>query len=373
MKWHFQRKAPRSTDPARSHAERPKRYALFRKWFITFCICVITVSASLLLWGLAADTMSSSPFTMETLTTRVQAQGLRGTVHGANIKTRAYVLSVRNPSDFFDSYELSLVPGSPDIARKLQTLNRHDGITVIGRFLPNPTPQGHILVEKLTLDKPWHPNIPLPPQQSVVPADIVEDLSRHHELTGLVHAVFGEGRILVMDYRGTVIPVVVTDNTLARDLWRGDKITLRYIIQSRPNSPVHLVLDADTDNGKQPIRILESLSKLDGKPLTLEGPLILFPKSPLINRDIWALEQQDAEGNTRTFTLFNFDDAQDQVCLQQHLRSWWDQSKATLTTGRNKWINPQLKIRATGIANVESVNQANPQLKTQCVDVERIR
>ena len=84
-----------------------------------------------------------------TLEAELNGTGLIGRIHGAAPDSQLYVLSIREPNDFFSHTEYSLIPESTAETARLQQLARHDLVCVQGSILANPSPQQHILVSSL--------------------------------------------------------------------------------------------------------------------------------------------------------------------------------------------------------------------------------
>ncbi len=318
----------------------------------------------------AAQKSDQSELDQAAMKQAVSHEGLRGMIHGANPATGAYVLTVRHPQDFFDSMEISLVPASPEVRQTLARLKRHDQVRVKGAFLNNPSPQPHLQVAEVILETPWQPSTMASPSRKTLESNMPATLPSSGELVGIVHALLEEGRLLVVEAGQQVWPVVVTDPAWTRDLWRGDGIRMTYRTQGWPPEPTHLMLE---NRAETPLVVFERLQMVHQKPLTLTGALVLFPQSPIINRDVWAIEQTTPEGLTRYFTLVNFDDPDEFSKIDARLRRWWDAESATAVSGRNKFINPKLLIQASGVANIESPNQANPQLTVRVQHLVKVQ
>src|SRR4051812_18307579 len=67
--------------------------------------------------------------------------GVEGWIHGASPEQGLYVFTYRNPKDFFDSLQMSLVSFNPEMLKKFATFSRHDKVRILGKFLKNPSPQ----------------------------------------------------------------------------------------------------------------------------------------------------------------------------------------------------------------------------------------
>ncbi|MEM8677061.1 MAG: hypothetical protein AAGF83_24885 [Cyanobacteria bacterium P01_G01_bin.67] len=282
--------------------------------------------------------------------------GLIGRIHGAAAVSQMYVMSVREPDNFFSHREFSLIPEDPQAKETLSQLHRHDLVCVQGDLIANPSPQKHIAINSIQVLEPWAQPEGLAPyeRQTDLPAELKEQTS----LIGKVHAISEDGTVLVMGYQDGVIPIFVSATEYTQGLYRGDIVKLAYQIQSYPQRPVHLQLDT---NAPQPLEVIDAISTWHDQPQTLSGSLVKFPQSPQLKFDVYALEV-DTQGIKRYFTLINFEDMTKFQNIRQKLAKIWNQNSATAVSGRNMLINPEITIEASGIANIISPEQANPQI-----------
>jgi hypothetical protein len=281
--------------------------------------------------------------------------GLIGSIHGAVGQSQLYVLSVREPDDFFTHREFSLLPkaASLDI---LNRVKRHDRLCIRGNFIENPSPQKHIAVNSIKLLESWQQPESFPPYQHKV--DIPKQLQDRNSFIGKVHAISEDGRVLVVEYEDGVIPIFVTATEYTQGLYRGDIIKLTYNIQPYPSQPTHLQLDTTAD---KPLEVIDAIATWNGKQQTLTGSLVKFPQSPQIKFDVYAIEV-DTQGVKRYFTLVNFDNIEEFDNIRHKLAKIWDENAATATSGRNMLINPKVTLEARGSINIISPEQANPQI-----------
>jgi hypothetical protein len=287
----------------------------------------------------------------------LSAKGVEGWIHGAVSDRDLYVFTYRTPGNFFDYVEMSLVAEKPEIAAKLPTLNRHDRVRIKGSFLKNPSPQKHISVDSLEVLEKYESGEKSEPyeHEAKLPGDLLNTTSGDF----LVHAIGGEGRILVVEFKDQIVPVYVKKPELTKNLFRGDLIQLHYKIQDRPDSPTHLNLD---DSAVEPVKVLESITSLHGKPAVIEGALIMFPKSPEIIFNVFAVQQELQSGLKRQYTLVNFEDPAAFAKIREKLQAAWDKHKGETVNGRNKLVSLRIKVKATGTFNEVDPNQANPQI-----------
>ena len=310
---------------------------------------------------------------MDQLEKLLKTDGVTGEIHAADPANRQFVFTYRDPKDFFNNIQIGMVSHNKDVLQFFQSMKRHDRVNIKGEFFHKgeffpESPQPHIEVKSIQMVKSYEAPVAASDKFKKT-TELPAELKAKNEANFLVHAVLKQGAFMVLEYKDNFVFVVVPDNKFTKDLYRNDRIKLRYRVQNFPVQPTHLELDIDTSNGKQPIVVLDSVHKLHGQKLTQEGRLVRFPKSPQINRDIWAVEQQSPDGNSRTFTLVNFVKKGEQERIDSKLKKWWDANSGTITDGRNKLYKPDLRIKATGIMNVIDPNQANAQMKLNAKDL----
>ncbi len=282
--------------------------------------------------------------------------GVQGWIHGAAHDQREYVFTYRNPKDFFDHMEFSLLPANKTVMAELKKATRHDEVLLIGKFGKNPSSQKHIIVESIKTIAAYTPP---PVAARKREADLPKDLLAGKSTLATVHAVAAEGEILVLEYKDAVVPVFVKDTAVSKTLFRGDKIRIHYTVQKTPKLPVHLGLDSSV---KTPIEVLDRVEDQHGKKLTLQGSLVYFPKSPQIRFGVYAIQVKDTDGLSRNYTLVNFEDPDVFSEIRKKLDKIWSEATTTPKDGRNCLIQPSIQIRAEGDGNVVSPNQANPQI-----------
>ena len=288
---------------------------------------------------------------------KLTTTGVEGEVHGASPTLGIYVFNYRNPNDFFDYLEMSVVSDSPEVMKQLATLGRHDRIKLKGAFLHNPSPQKHINVASLEIVKKFQSSYPVPAYE--YEARLPDELIHKDNGTFLVHALHADGHILVVEYKDAVMPIFVRNAELTKNLYRGDLIQLSISLQEYPDRPSHLKIN---ETAAQPVRVLESVRAKHGTPVTVEGALILFPKSPEIKFNVFAVLQTLPEGLKRQFTLVNFDSPEAFKQLREALQKSWDKFPGAYVNGRNKLVSTRIRVKATGTFNEVDPNQANPQI-----------
>ena len=321
--------------------------------FSLIAVIVPKVSSS------TADTCSYNPeayrgLDMANLSQELTSTGLVGRIHGAASESQMFVMAVREPDNFFSHREFSLIPQGEAVQNTLDRLHRHDLVCVRGDIIANPSPQKHIALKAIEVIEPWTQPEVAPYERTGVP----EELTEQTNLTGKVHAIGEDGKILVIGYQDAVLPIYVSATEYTKGLYRGDIIELTYQIQQYPRQPVHLQLDT---TAPQPLEVIDAIAAWNGQPKTLTGNLVKFPQSPQLKFDVYAMEV-DTEGIKRYFTLINFENMAEFEKIRQKLATIWEENQATAVSGRNMLINPEVTIEATGLANIVSPEQANPQI-----------
>lgn len=295
---------------------------------------------------------------------KLKGEGLTGEIHGASADSKLFVLTYRNPNDFFDNIQLPLTSESTEILSLLSHIKRHQFYIVKGNFISNKAPIKHINITSLQLSKDYVSELDQMPYQ--YKGDL-NDLNSKTEFIGRVHAKGSDGKMLVMEYKDRIIPVFVTEASslkIVNELYRGDLVKLKYTIRSEPYAPTHLSL-AKTQSlppNILPIELLESLVKSHGNPIAKMGSLIKFPKSPQINVNIYALLVEDSGGTTIQYTLANLDSPEIFKQVREKLEKMWNENLVGIENDRNKLVNRKLLVHAKGISNMVNAGQANPQI-----------
>lgn len=327
---------------------------------LLICFSLITIAAPKV-FSSTPDSCTYHPeayqgLEIANLSQELNNTGLIGRIHGAADPSQMFVMSVREPTNFFGHREFSLISQDPQAQAILSQVNRHDLVCLQGSLIANSSPQKHIALDSIQIIEPWAQPEGFTPyeRQPNIPADLKEQTS----LVGKVHAIGEGGKILVMGYKDTVIPIFVSETEYTQGLYRGDIVELTYQIQQYPQRPVHLQLDT---TAPQPLKVIDAIASWNAQPQTLTGSLVKFPQSPQLKFDVYAMEV-DTQGIKRYFTLINFEDMAEFENIRQKLAKIWDDNSATAVSGRNKLINPQVTIEAVGISNIISPEQANPQI-----------
>lgn len=303
----------------------------------------------------------AAPIPLEELEKQLKGNGLAGSIHGASSDLNLFVFTYREPGNFFSHAEFPLVASTEQLERTFRTLNRHDEVSLKGSFIENGAPIRHIFVESLTLLKKYENPTPVS-EPYPYQANLPEDLLNQTEIIGKVHAVANEGKILVIEYKDAVVPVVVDKPELSKGLYRNDKVKLKIKVRNHPTQPTHVSLDLKAE---APLTVLDKMVAWHGQKGSIEGALVLFPKSPQVNFNVFALQVIDNHGVAREFTLVNFEDDKIFSQIRAKMQEIWDRHLNTAENGRNKLINRQVKLKATGTFNVVDPGQANPQVLLQ--------
>jgi len=306
---------------------------------------------------------ASSEIDMQKLSNDLATTGLVGWIHGAIEDRKIFVFTFRNPNDFFDYINFPITADDPQVWSQITQLGRHDQVKLIGSLIDNDAPIRHIVVDKLEM---IHQNSSVVSETFYEYQGRLEDVLANDTMVVRVHAIGANGQMLVIEYKDIVIPVFVKEEAaqvVVQGLYRGDKIRLHYKAQRSPRSPTHLNLKPSSDMaGASPIEVLSTLVQGHNQPIEKTGSLIFFPKSPEINRNIFALQEADVDGSPIQYTLVNFENPELFKAILERLQKAWDEHKATAVNARNKMINSKIQVHAKGIMNMVSQSQANPQI-----------
>lgn len=296
------------------------------------------------------------------LAQELESTGLIGRVHGAASTAQLFVMSVQEPGNFFNRREFSLLANDEATQTALGQVERHDLVCIRGNFIPNPSPQEHIWVNAVDVLEPW-PGLDDFPDYERGNASLPESA-----FVGKVHAIGAEGRVLVVEYKDGVFPIFVDATDYTEGLFRGDIIRLAYTIQDHPPAPTHLQLDLEAE---QPLTVIDAIADWHQTHKTLTGQLVQFPQSPQLRFDVYAIDVEmevEPEGVKRTFTLVNFENMDEFQRIQEKLATLWNSHLDSVVPGRNRLINTAVRIEASGVMNVVSPNQANPQILLDSAD-----
>ncbi len=299
----------------------------------------------------------------------LNGEGAVGWIHGAVDELGLYVFTVRNPENFFDFGLMSLVTKDEQTKTFLESVSRHDKIRVKGQFMENPSPFHHVEVTSIELVKEYDSGHSTNPYQ--YGAKIPDDLLNRESARFLVHAIAEGGKILVVEYKDTTMPIFVRTPEMTKDLYRGDVIELAFTIQRHPDHPTHIRINARAET---PIKVIESIHALDQtKADKVSGQLVMFPKSPDIIFNVFAMLQHTEDGLTRQYTLVNFEDPEKFKAIREALQKAWDRHPGEYVNGRNKLVSKNISVRVSGLYNVVDQGQANPQILLDSVDSIEIR
>ena len=99
-----------------------------------------------------------------------------------------YVMSVREPSNFFSHREFSLIPGNQETTSNLSKLHRHDLVCVQGDIIANSSPQKHIALNSLKVIEPQAQPEGYAPysRQADLPEKLKEQISKYKEVAASI-------------------------------------------------------------------------------------------------------------------------------------------------------------------------------------------
>jgi len=317
------------------------------------------------------STLKTWAIDLEFVKLRLAGEGLVVEVHGSVDDQQMLVVTVRDPDNFFHFEHFSAIGKSADVQSQLLARKRHDKIILRGALIENRSKQGHIEVASFELKEEY--KNPHNPGDYPYDAQIPEELIGKNSAEFLVHAVHKEGEVLVLEYKDRVLPIFVRADQahFSKDLARNDLIRAHFQIARNPHAPVHLKLNPEI---LKPIEVLQSVMPMHGQSADVTGELVLFPKSPQVSFDIFAILQPIEFGLKRNFTLINFDDPELFKKIREKCAQAWATAPNDFVNGRNKLVHKTIKFRAKGIFNQVDANQANVQILIQNInDLEWVK
>lgn len=293
----------------------------------------------------------------ESVSKLLSTSGLALEVHGVVPGDGIYVVTHRNPENFFDSTQISVLLEDAALKAEFSKLNRHDKVLLWGKIFETPSPQMHIQVTKFELVKKYEGH----PGEFEYTKDFPEELRSKSQAEFLVHSVAANGAILVLEYKDHIVPMFVRANQmeLTKNLNRNDLLRIQYKIQVHPGEPMHIKLATDVES---PLVVLQSVLQMHNQPADVEGELIRFPKSPSIKFNVYAILEKLPYGLNRQYTLINFDNAEEFAKMRERLDAAWDADPTNFVNARNKLVHKKLRVRAKGVFNMVDANQANVQI-----------
>jgi hypothetical protein len=287
-------------------------------------------------------------------------------VHGADNESRLYVGSYV-VDDFFNSLEVSLLGSTREVREQLMTLGRHDTVRLWGALLDIEGPQPHLRIERLEVVEKYES--PAGEHQHDTDWEAIRaELQGKNELLVQVHISLSDGELLVVEYKDYIFPIYTREFApLAKDLSRQDMIRIRFEIQESPGRPLHLQLREDASGPA--IEAIDHVPDQHGTRRSIEGTLLLFPKSPIVRFNVFAIKYDLGNGFFRTYTLINFEDPDLFARIREKLQAMWDAGEEScVVNDRNKLSNPCVKLSAEGIINMIDPRQANPQVLLESTD-----
>ncbi len=296
-------------------------------------------------------------------------EGLVGWAHGIVARYGHYTFVKRDLSNPMKFEIFSLSARTPELMATLNSLNRHDRLKLHGKVLENGSPIRHILIEKIDIaeryQNPSHTEYQINPE-------LFSGLTKT-KVFGKVHAtVFAEkyGYGMILEHKDFILPIEVgfESKRILEEIYRNDIIEIAVnVIPGKQGRPTHFVIDSEVE---EPIKIIDKIVNCNKIAKNLEGHLVKFYQSPSIRLDIYALRVVDANGIGRNFTFFPGNDLNEDPDgfmevfgqLSEKAKNAWDRSEFSFTPARNFVENKKIRVRANGIMNVASKNQANPQI-----------
>jgi hypothetical protein len=314
--------------------------------------------------------ISCAAIDLNEIETKIKTTGLVGEIHGANNDNTLFVLTYRNPNNFFENIQIPLATENDDIKSQLKNLKRHQYYNVKGLFFDNKAPIKHINVSSIDLVKDYKSELDKTPYDYKYD---VNDLKSKNDFIGRIHAMAEGGKVLVMEYGDQIVPVFVGEpatQAMVATFYRGDLVKVRITVRNSPQAPIHIGLARQSTMvpNQKPIELIESLVGSHNKPIEKTGVLVKFPKSPQILFNIYALLVEDPEGSTIQYTIVNFENPELFKAVREKLEKLWNDNVGTEENNRNKMINRKVIVSAKGISNMVDQGQANPQILVNSID-----
>ncbi len=301
---------------------------------------------------------------------KLKGDGLIGWMHGIVPSYNHYTFTYRleDQSDFmafFKAQQFTLIPRSDEVAKLLPTLHRHDKVRLKGSFFANGSPIPHLFVEGIEVITPF-----AMPTENEYQFDMSQFKDvRKLQVFGQLHArVYSEkmGYGLVVEHKDALFPVAVSPEhaSIAAKMFRGDIVNIALKVVESPRAPAHFATDPEVANA---IDVVDPMLNCHKQERTVEGILVKFRKSPAISSDTYAVRFIDSNGIARNFTFFPGDHGGGDVMqlfkdLGAKAKAAWEANSEEEVVVRNYHSKKGIWVKATGILNVESPDQANPQI-----------
>ncbi len=277
-------------------------------------------------------------------------EGLSTEVHGAPKDLGHYTATVRDPNNFFKFEIYTLFSEDATVNSELSSLSRHDKIRVWGE-VKNYGPQKHIKITRFVVETKFQ-EMPEYQRQAQLPSSFP---AANESFRALVHFADKDKKVLVVEYKDAVLPVRVPAQVALPDLYKNDIVEMKAALSAHPESPFHLKVSE--------IAVKEAIVALHAQPIERSGALVLFPKSPQVKFDIYAVQENLADGLSRQYTIINFENTELFEQIRNKLKGYWDAADQTkIVNGRNKLVNPSLIVKIKGTGNLVDKSQANPQI-----------
>ena len=299
---------------------------------------------------------------LERLAAQFENQGVTGRIHGAVADSQQFVLTHRNPLNFFDFVMLSLVAQDEETQIALRKAERHDQVLVKGHLRSTAEAQPHVFIESIQTLEEW-PNSHAYGRYRR-PQGIPDEVIGKNRVKALVHHADSGKEYLIIDYKSHLFPVLTHEWTGPDFPERNDIVDIQYRMAFSPSGMIHLELGVDPN----PLQILDPINIQNDRQVAITGTLLKYPKSPQITLDVYALRvESPIDGIFRTYNIFGTQRSFSEV--YQYLDWLWDSESETITQGRNVLRNDAIRLTMRGLAKTP----ANPQIIiANRSDIERV-
>lgn len=299
-------------------------------------------------------------------------EGLVGWIHGSIHAESLYVFTWRRPDNFFENIQFPISSFDEKVLEDLKQLKRHDRVRIFGEFMAPNAPLTHLQVRAVEMVEPYvGPEIPNGEIKDY--GALPKEISEGREVITKVHVSADGGAVLVIEHKDQMIPVFNPKPVLARGLYRNDKIFLKYTVRKTPNRPPHLEVDVTRSN---PIEVVSQIACRHDQTVELEGHLVMFPKSPQITLNVFALRTVDFENVKQNYTFLVPDMSSEEgmekfFAMNEILQKSWNEMIEFAVDDRNKFLNEMISVRVRGRHNVISPAQANPQIIIEKIIIKK--
>lgn len=316
-------------------------------------------------------------FDQTLIQSKLSREGLVGWMHGVVPRYKQFIFTYRkedptDPMAFFSAQQFSLIPSSPELAMQLASLKRHDKVKLRGDIQDVGSPIVHILLSSVEILKKYES--PTTNDYIYDPESLVD--GSELDVFAMVHAKsFSDdlGWGLVVETKDFLMPIALAPeySEIASTLFRGDIVALKLGVSKRRNGPPHFYTSLSRTEA---VVVVDPLVNCHARSMEISGILAKFNKSPAISRDVYAVRFVDFNNMARNFTFFPASDVSQEEfveifeAISAKARAVWESASEQPEEARNFRIKRSIKVKANGMINVISTEQANAQIYIRSAD-----